>query len=1367
MKSSRPHSRFHGLLMKWVFSIALSIAFTSPALSGSLLTDHSQFTVHAYRNFLEARGSEAQWLALMQSSVAPVQRYVAPTGTNGPGSNCTDRNNPCQTIAYAIGRANAGDTINIAAGTYAELLVIDKALTLRGARFGAIAKGRTGNQSVLRPPTVLTASMLSLIDIQADRVVIDGFVFDLATSKIPLAINTTVTKGNADGRFAGLQLLNNEFKGNPQATDASAMLITYSDNLLMEGNYFYELGSYGAILSAGNSTDAATAGSTGAVFRNNDSYSCGKGNLTTPDGAHQRMLIENNRSIEDSMLLFNITSSNIRNNEHTAGASLSSRIYLGGGCSAVTIERNKFNSTRLSPITVLQVAGYATNVGITIKSNTINGTSNTPGPDAAETSSTTAAMIDFQDAGGTNVISDNSIVMKGLPPGAGNFSYGIRLGKNPKRSSTTTSLTGKITISGNILNGADAARTTGIQILETIAASAIINLTGNTVTNFAMGIEAGKFPNGADVNANFNRIFSHTDFGLRQIAGGGVTDATNNWWGGNFGPNGTGAGCPTSPNGTGAASPAIVSPWLMLTLNAAPNPMPAGGNATLTSLLTINSDRKDTSAPNSYVPPVPISFSASAGNVNPASGQTSNGKFSSIFMPAGTGSFNVSTVADAQTLSASLSTGCGNITVTAPAANTITTGSFFNAIFSQQGGATPVAFATSDALPTGMSLSEAGTLSGTPTQAGTFPITVVATDARGCKGSVRYTLTVNCPAINLTVTTLPDGLTGNVYNQTVTASPQLNYTWTITAGELPPGLSLNVSNGTISGTPTTAGTYNFSLTATAFGVCAKTQPYSIRIQTATLTINDVSMGEGDSGTLPMNFTVSLSQAGSAQASVYYVVTGNTATAGSDFVLTSGTASFTPGQLTQTIQVMINGDSLLESDETLTVTLSSPVNASIADDSGTGTILNDDADPTLSVNNPTVMEGNAGISDLVFEVRLSAPSDLPVSVTWNTQDGTATAGQDYEVGSGTLNFAPREIAKQVIIHIMGDSLSEGDETVLLRINASASASSPEASATESTNNSTASITGTGTIRNDDDNFGVPGGTVAGIMSDQKPGSVLIFPIYSSSSVNSATEDTRFTITNSNPIRDVTLHLFFVDGRTCAVRNSLACLTRSQTMTFSANDYDPDTTGYLIVTAVDAVTGCPINYNYLIGDETVKMATGHYANLAAWSFAALKNDPAVCNPIEIRAEMAFDGVSYEMVPRVLALDNFTSPADDASTMLVINHLGGNLLESADTMGSLFGLAYNDVEQQVSFSASGGCQLRERLTGTFPLTAPRLSTFIPGGTTGWMKFWSTQEKGLIGATLSRNSTTRTGDGHNLHALTFTATSRLIVPVFPPTCL
>ena len=295
------------------------------------------------------------------------------------------------------------------------------------------------------------------------------------------------------------------------------------------------------------------------------------------------------------------------------------------------------------------------------------------------------------------------------------------------------------------------------------------------------------------------------------------------------------------------------------------------------------------------------------------------------------------------------------------------------------------------------------------------------------------------------------------------------------------------------------------------------------------------------------------------------------------------------------------------------------------------------------------------------------------------------------------------------------------------------------------------------------------------SDQKAGSVLVYNVYTSGPTSGNTENTRINITNTNSsVRgDAFVHLYFVSAG-CAIADSYICLTPNQTASFLTSDIDPGVKGYIVAVAVDGIWGCPINFNYLIGDEYVKMATGHAANLGALAFSALFDGYVLpgCDGGSVTALIPFDGVQYNRAPAVLALDNIGSRADGNDTMVIINRLGGNLGTGAFTLGTLFGLFYDDAENVLSFSVTGGCQLMSSISNNFPRITPRFETFVPAGRTGWVKFYNqTGQVGILGAAINLNANAASSagafnGGHNLHHLTLVCNQAYTVPVFPPSC-
>jgi len=174
-----------------------------------------------------------------------------------------------------------------------------------------------------------------------------------------------------------------------------------------------------------------------------------------------------------------------------------------------------------------------------------------------------------------------------------------------------------------------------------------------------------------------------------------------------------------------------------------------------------------------------------------------------------------------------------------------TGGTPYSATFTATGGATPYTFTETGALPVGLSMSSAGTISGTPTSAGTYPITVKVTDAATQTAQQTFQLTVNAPGIALAPATLPQGKVAVAYaSTTLTASGgSAPYSYAVTAGALPAGLTLSPA-GVISGTPTAAGPFNITVTATDTFNFQGTQAYTIAVDQPTPIVVNQSVSTG-------------------------------------------------------------------------------------------------------------------------------------------------------------------------------------------------------------------------------------------------------------------------------------------------------------------------------------------------------------------------------------------------------------------------------------------------------------------------------------------------------------------------------------------
>jgi hypothetical protein len=221
----------------------------------------------------------------------------------------------------------------------------------------------------------------------------------------------------------------------------------------------------------------------------------------------------------------------------------------------------------------------------------------------------------------------------------------------------------------------------------------------------------------------------------------------------------------------------------------------------------------------------------------------------------------------------------------------------------------------------------------------------------------------------------------------------------------------------------------------------------------TIAISDASIAEGNSSTRTLSFVVSLSRASTQTVTVRYATADGTASSANDYVAASGTITFAPGQTTRTLTVRVRGERVYEDDETFLVSLSNPTNASLADPTGVGTILNDDALPKLAIGNASVQEGNSGTRTMTFTVTLSAASGTTATASYSSVAGTATPGTDFVPATGIVSFGPGQTSRTITVYAIGDTLREPNETFTMQLTNPAGATIADG-------------VGTGTIRNDD-------------------------------------------------------------------------------------------------------------------------------------------------------------------------------------------------------------------------------------------------------------------------------------------------------------
>ena len=297
-----------------------------------------------------------------------------------------------------------------------------------------------------------------------------------------------------------------------------------------------------------------------------------------------------------------------------------------------------------------------------------------------------------------------------------------------------------------------------------------------------------------------------------------------------------------------------------------------------------------------------------------------------------------------------------------------------------------------------------------------------------------------------------------------------------------------------------------------------------------------------------------------------------------------------------------------------------------------------------------------------------------------------------------------------------------------------------------------------------------------VSDQKAGSVLVFPYYKS---DAAGNDTRITISNTGATT-TRVHLFFVDAG-CAQADMPICLTANASTSFLVSEMDPSNTGYLIAVAIDE-NGCPIAQNGLIGNAFVSDGTyvGNYGAEAFWAYG-LNSEMATCDTVNMIATLNFNvlncvGTGLDALPSQFVAE-IQSPNDSVGQKLVTVGLTGDLANGVVSTGAAqvgIGLAYNDLEKQGSFSSSpwtGACQksfIIDLRTPRVPgglgkLVGVNNQALIPSGRTGTLK-WSVA--GAVGLIMTPPTGANKWEGIRTLHKTNAAIGALIIPATPASC-
>jgi uncharacterized repeat protein (TIGR01451 family) len=398
----------------------------------------------------------------------------------------------------------------------------------------------------------------------------------------------------------------------------------------------------------------------------------------------------------------------------------------------------------------------------------------------------------------------------------------------------------------------------------------------------------------------------------------------------------------------------------------------------------------------------------------------------------------------------------------------------------------PGAGASAILAPNPASIGAGGVVSSVATANATSGTYVVAASANGATPSLSYTLTNAGADLSIDDVTIIEGDAG-FSSATFTVERSNNLTafsvpYSITAGTAQAGSDYTPTSGTLTFTvggaltqtinvpvvgdliveDTETATLNLGVVTNTVGVTKVTDGSGVLTindnDSAVVAFNPIDVSQSEA-TSPMVFTVTLSNPVQSGVTLVLDSAFGTATAADFTPIVGGTVRFAPNSnASQTVNVAITNDALNEDDESFTLELSGLTadgNVTLGASVATGTIVDDDPSPTLSISSPSQPEGNSGTTSMDFVVSLSTVSGRDVMFTRATQDGTATvANGDYvPLPAAQATIPAGELSISIPVLTNGDTTFEGDESFSLDI-------------TDVVNATPTSLSGIGTIEDDD-------------------------------------------------------------------------------------------------------------------------------------------------------------------------------------------------------------------------------------------------------------------------------------------------------------
>ena len=354
---------------------------------------------------------------------------------------------------------------------------------------------------------------------------------------------------------------------------------------------------------------------------------------------------------------------------------------------------------------------------------------------------------------------------------------------------------------------------------------------------------------------------------------------------------------------------------------------------------------------------------------------------------------------------------CPVLTLAPATPATGTVGTAYTQTITASGGAASYTFAVaSGTLPAGLTLNAAtGVVSGTPTTQVSSNVTLRATDANGCAGTIAVTFAISCPVITVAPASLVLGTVGSAYSQTITASGgSSSYVFAVSSGTLPAGLTLNASTGVINGTPTTSNAAGTSITISATDSfnCSGTKTYNLQV-CPVITLAPATLPTPTVGTA---YSQTITSSGGAASYSYTLASGSL-----------------PAWATLSPAGLLSGTPNNTTAATFTVKATDAYGCT-----GTLAYTVTPVCPTITIAQSSLPQSTVGTA---YSQTLTASGGIAPYSTWTITSGTLPTGLTLNASTGVISGTPTASASpatSITVRANDTNGCQGSRTITLQV-----------------------------------------------------------------------------------------------------------------------------------------------------------------------------------------------------------------------------------------------------------------------------------------------------------------------------------------------